>query len=643
MPPIYIKGGVWTNVEDEILKAAVQKYGINQWSRVASLLTKKSAKQAKARWNEWINPTLNKTKWSREEDEKLLNLVKLLPNQWRSIAPIMGRTATHCVERYQQLLDDENDKGDEQDELEEIKFSGPGIESMPATGPVTGSGADGNTHIGDLNINPESIPAKPDDDELEDADREMLFEARARLANTKGKKAKRREREKMLEETKRISLLQKRRELKAAGLDTSLVSKNKKKSKEFDYNADIPFEHQPPPGIYDTADEDKQGELLKKKFETQVRHKGLDQPGQKEKRKHQKPQQTEIKGDAELREPPVKRTKLELPPVESLSKPNQFATELTGVFDKLQEEKSPDIDERIAQATKDIKANQAKKSSLLRTTDDYSDSVSAVIRELDPKQRMKSIRKLVMKEFGKLPQPKMQYKIPSIVETTNEDPHSESMAPASDSLSKYNVSNYYSSQRESLVVKKGLDIPNPRLLKDYSQMNLSKVEQAVAEQFAILIESDYKMHVDRTYNYTPDIWVMEESVSREIKDKIDQELKNKAAQGEVHKYELPYNSEVIQGVFSHIQQLKSQSMRLQEVLLTRGGFEDTTAMFNEINDLNEMYNKQVIDYNVFKDIYHKEEGIMNARLARLQKLVDSIVSVEQQLTTSLRERRHNKI
>lgn len=37
-------------VQDEILKAAVMKYGLNQWSRISSLLVRKSAKQCKARW-----------------------------------------------------------------------------------------------------------------------------------------------------------------------------------------------------------------------------------------------------------------------------------------------------------------------------------------------------------------------------------------------------------------------------------------------------------------------------------------------------------------------------------------------------------------------------------------------------------------
>lgn len=47
MGSIYIVCGFF---QDEILKAAVMKYGKNQWARIASLLHRKSAKQCKARW-----------------------------------------------------------------------------------------------------------------------------------------------------------------------------------------------------------------------------------------------------------------------------------------------------------------------------------------------------------------------------------------------------------------------------------------------------------------------------------------------------------------------------------------------------------------------------------------------------------------
>ena len=45
MVRIVVKGGIWKNTEDEILKAAVMKYGFTQWARISSLLVRKSAKQ----------------------------------------------------------------------------------------------------------------------------------------------------------------------------------------------------------------------------------------------------------------------------------------------------------------------------------------------------------------------------------------------------------------------------------------------------------------------------------------------------------------------------------------------------------------------------------------------------------------------
>lgn len=227
---IMIKGGVWKNTEDEILKAAVMKYGKNQWARISSLLVRKSAKQCKARWYEWLDPSIKKTEWTREEDEKLLHLAKLMPTQWRTIAPIVGRTPSQCLERYEKLLDaacakDENyEPGDDPRKL----------------------------RPGEIDPNPESKPARPDPVDMDEDEKEMLSEARARLANTRGKKAKRKAREKQLEEARRLASLQKRRELKAAGIDNR---HRKRKRKGIDYNAEIPFEKRPPPGFYDVADE----------------------------------------------------------------------------------------------------------------------------------------------------------------------------------------------------------------------------------------------------------------------------------------------------------------------------------------------------------------------------------------------------
>lgn len=228
---IMIKGGVWKNTEDEILKAAVMKYGKNQWSRIASLLSRKSAKQCKARWYEWLDPSIKKTEWTREEDEKLLHLAKIMPTQWRTIAPIVGRTAAQCLERYEKLLDEAmRTEGQAPDDADDPRRLRPG----------------------EIDPNPECKPARPDPVDMDEDEKEMLSEARARLANTRGKKAKRKAREKQLEEARRLASLQKRRELKAAGVD---VNKRRKRRDQIDYATEVPFQHTAPLGFYEVDGE----------------------------------------------------------------------------------------------------------------------------------------------------------------------------------------------------------------------------------------------------------------------------------------------------------------------------------------------------------------------------------------------------
>ncbi|CAG81249.1 Pre-mRNA-splicing factor CEF1 [Yarrowia lipolytica] len=253
----YVKGGVWTNVEDEILRAAISKYGLNQWARVSSLLARKTAKQCKARWTEWLDPTIKKIEWSREEDEKLLHLAKIFPAQWRTIAPFVGRTAHQCIQRYERLL------AEVAGEVEGEDASA--VASAPAT--------EGDQF-------PETKPARPDAVDMDEDEKEMLSEARARLANTQGKKAKRKDRERMLEDSRRLSQLQKRRELKNAGIDTRL---SKRKKNEMDYNADIPFEHKPARGFYSTAEEEHENDSERLQHK-QMHRTAADAPGPSQKR-----------------------------------------------------------------------------------------------------------------------------------------------------------------------------------------------------------------------------------------------------------------------------------------------------------------------------------------------------------------------
>ncbi|CAG6016432.1 unnamed protein product [Menidia menidia] len=298
MPRIMIKGGVWRNTEDEILKAAVMKYGKNQWSRIASLLHRKSAKQCKARWYEWLDPSIKKTEWSREEEEKLLHLAKLMPTQWRTIAPIIGRTAAQCLEHYEYLLDKAAQRDNEEEVGDDPRKLKPG----------------------EIDPNPETKPARPDPVDMDEDELEMLSEARARLANTQGKKAKRKAREKQLEEARRLAALQKRRELRAAGI---AVQKKRKKKRGVDYNAEIPFEKKPAPGFYDTSMEQYDAQepnfkrLRQQHLDGELRNDREDRDRKKDKQKIKKKKESDLpsailqtSGVAEFTK---KRSKLVLP------------------------------------------------------------------------------------------------------------------------------------------------------------------------------------------------------------------------------------------------------------------------------------------------------------------------------------------
>jgi pre-mRNA-splicing factor CDC5/CEF1 len=249
MVRVFLKGGVWKNSEDEILKAAVQKYGKQQWARVASLLNRKTAKQAKARWQEWLDPMIRKVEWNPQEEEQLLHLAKLLPSQWKTIAPMLGRTAVQCQEHYEKLLDDAAAKD--------------GSNSNSATNDLRMQVAS-SLRPGQIDAHPENKPAKPDPIDMDEDEMEMLQEARARLANTQGKKAKRKQRERILNQAKRLADLQKRRELKQAGLLSTMARKKSSKRKnEIDLGVEIPFHKPAPVGFHDVSQENAKTEQIR--------------------------------------------------------------------------------------------------------------------------------------------------------------------------------------------------------------------------------------------------------------------------------------------------------------------------------------------------------------------------------------------
>ena len=116
---------------------------------------------------------------------------------------------------------------------------------------------------GEVDVYPESRPARPDPVDMDEDEKEMLAEARARLANTRGKKAKRKAREAQLEEARRLASMQKKRELRAAGLD---IKVREKRRQGLDFNKEIPLELGVPHGLYNMEDEEASTRMIVRHF-----------------------------------------------------------------------------------------------------------------------------------------------------------------------------------------------------------------------------------------------------------------------------------------------------------------------------------------------------------------------------------------
>ncbi|KAG9317654.1 Homeodomain-like protein [Chiua virens] len=100
----------WTPEEDVRLSAAVAAYG-SSWVDVAANVPGRHNDQCRDRWNEQLNPSINRSQWSDEEDKLLLACVRDNTDvSWKEISERLrnGRTENMCRGRYIVLQKDTN-------------------------------------------------------------------------------------------------------------------------------------------------------------------------------------------------------------------------------------------------------------------------------------------------------------------------------------------------------------------------------------------------------------------------------------------------------------------------------------------------------------------------------------------------------
>ncbi|KAJ8385338.1 hypothetical protein AAFF_G00190540 [Aldrovandia affinis] len=96
----------WTQEEDDNLRTLVQNLTPNDWKTIASYLPSRTEHQCQHRWFKVLDPDLVKGPWTKEEDEKVIELVNKYGNkQWAMVAKhLKGRLGKQCRERWHNHL-----------------------------------------------------------------------------------------------------------------------------------------------------------------------------------------------------------------------------------------------------------------------------------------------------------------------------------------------------------------------------------------------------------------------------------------------------------------------------------------------------------------------------------------------------------